>query len=103
MQLHIFGDFLKDIFADFRSVHRTPAQNSQREGRTLPREGRGPLFQWDVGISVGFTTETTGSLRNYKTRRTPSYVLSCVCMSPAKWVRQAEWIKIANIHFFKTL
>ena len=34
-------------------LHRKPAQNSQREGRSLPREGRGPLFQWDVGISVG--------------------------------------------------
>ena len=21
-------------------------------------------------------------------------------MSPAEWIRQAEWIKIANIHFF---
>ena len=23
-----------------------------------------------------------------------------VYMSPAKWIRQAEWIKIANIHYF---
>ena len=37
------------------------------------REGRGPLFQWNVGISVGFSTETTGPLRNPETRRTPSY------------------------------
>ena len=22
-----------------------------------------------------------------------------IYMSPAKWIRQAEWIKIANIHF----
>ena len=50
------------------------ARNSQREGRSLPREGRGPLFQWDVGISVGFSTGTTGSLRNPETRRTPSNV-----------------------------
>ena len=41
------------------SVHRTPAQNLQREGRSLPPEGRDHLFQWDVGISVGFSTETT--------------------------------------------
>ena len=26
-----------------------------------------------------------------------------IYMSPAEWSRQAEWIKIANIHFFKTL
>ena len=45
-------------------MHITPAKNLQREGRSLPREGRGPLFQWDVGISVGFFTKTTGSLRN---------------------------------------
>ena len=43
------------------------AQNSQREGR-------GPLFQRDIGISVGFFTETTGSLRDPDTLRTPSYV-----------------------------
>ena len=54
-------------------MHKTPGQNSQREGRSLPRQGRGPLFQWDVGISVGFFTETTGSLRNPETRRNPSY------------------------------
>ena len=35
--------------------------------------GQGFLFQWDVGISVGFSKETTGSLRNPKTWRTPSY------------------------------
>ena len=43
------------------SVHRTPAQNLQRVGRSLPREGRCPLFQLNVGCSVGFSTETTGS------------------------------------------
>ena len=36
--------------------------------------GRGPLFQWDVGISVWFSTETTDSIRNPETRRTPSYM-----------------------------
>ena len=51
-----------------------PVQNLQREGRSLPREGRGPLFQRDVGISLGFFTETPGFLRNPKTRRTPSYL-----------------------------
>ena len=54
-------------------MHRTPAQNLQREGRSLPREGRDHLFQWEVGISVGFSTETTGSQRNPETRRNPSY------------------------------
>ena len=39
------------------------ARNSQREVRSRPREGREHLFQWDVGISVGFSTGTTGSLR----------------------------------------
>ena len=24
-----------------------------------------------------------------------------IYMSPAEWIRQAEWIKIANIHFFE--
>ena len=59
------------------SVHRTLAQNSQREGRSLPRQGRYHLFRLDVGISVGFYTETTGSLRNPKTRRTPPYLSTC--------------------------
>ena len=63
------------------SVHRTPAQNSQREGRSLPRQGRDHLFQWDVGISVGFLTETTGSLRNAEIRRTPSNGLSMYSLS----------------------
>ena len=54
------------------------ARNSQREGRSLPREGRDHLFQWDVGISVGFSTETTGSLRNPETRRTLSYAFSAI-------------------------
>ena len=56
------------------SVRGFCARNSQREGRSLPRLGRDHLFQWDVGISVGFSTGTTGSLRNPETRRTPSYV-----------------------------
>ena len=59
--------------AEPSSVRVFCAQNLQRQGRSLPREGRGSLFQWDLGISVGFFTETTGSLRNPKTRRTPSY------------------------------
>ena len=54
--------------------NRTPAQNSQRKGRSLSQQGRDNLFQWDVGTSVGFFTETTGSLRNPETLRTPSYV-----------------------------
>ena len=48
------------------------ARNSQREGWSLPRQGRDHLFQWDVGISAGLCTETTGSLRNLETRRNPS-------------------------------
>ena len=56
------------------SLRRTHAQNSQREGRSLPRQGRDNLFQRDVGISVGFFVETTGSLRNPETRHTPIYV-----------------------------
>ena len=44
-----------------------------RQGWSLPRQGRDHLFQWAVGTSVGFFTETTGSLRNPETRRTPSY------------------------------
>ena len=39
----------------------------------MPRQGRDNLFQWDVGISVRFFTENTGSLRNTETRRNPSY------------------------------
>ena len=49
-------------------------RNSQREGRSLPKEVQGLLFQCNVGISVGFSTETTGSLCNLESRRTPSYV-----------------------------
>ena len=60
------------------SVHRTPAQISKREGRSLSRQGRDHLFQWDVGISVGFFIEITGSLRNPETRRTQSYVLTLI-------------------------
>ena len=56
------------------SVHRTPAQTLQREGRNLPRLGRDHLFQWEGGISLGFSTETTGSQRNPETRRSPSYI-----------------------------
>ena len=55
------------------SVYRKPAQDSQQEGRSLPRQDRDHIFQWDVGISVGVFTETTGSLRNPETRRTPPY------------------------------
>ena len=55
----------------------TPAQNLQREGWSLPRHGRDHPFQWDVGIIVGFFTETTGSLSNPETRRTPSYMAVC--------------------------
>ena len=56
--------------------------NSQREGRSLPRQGRDHLFQWNVGISVGFSTETTGSLRNPETRRGAAYpviYVYCIC------------------------
>ena len=54
-------------------MHRTPAQKSQsqregrslqREGRSLQREGRSPVFQLDVLIGVGSSTETEGFLRN---------------------------------------
>ena len=52
------------------SVHRTPAQNSQREGRS-------PVFQWDVWIGVGSSAETARFLRNPENRRTrPSYMYS---------------------------
>ena len=54
------------------SVRVFCARNSKLKGRSLPLEGRVPLFQWDVGISVGFSTEFTCSLRNPGTRRTPS-------------------------------
>ena len=50
---------------DASSVRVFCVRNSQREGRSLPREGRDHLFQWDVGISVGFSTGTTGSLYEY--------------------------------------
>ena len=43
------------------------------KGSESATTGSGPLFQWDVGISVGFSTETTGFLPNPWTRRTPSY------------------------------
>ena len=39
----------------------------------MQREGRSPVLQWDVGIGVGSSAETAGSLRNPETRRTPSY------------------------------
>ena len=29
-----------------------------------------------------------------------TYFIQFLYMSPAKWSRQAEWIEIANIHFF---
>ena len=51
------------------------AWHSQREGRSLPGQVRDHIFQWDVGISVGFSTGTTGSLRNPESRRTPSIVI----------------------------
>ena len=54
------------------------ARNSQREGRSRPREVLDHLFQWDVGISVGFSTGTIGSLRNPETRYTPSYTCRLV-------------------------
>ena len=38
------------------SVRVFCAQNLQREGRTLPREGWGPVFQLDVGIILGLGT-----------------------------------------------
>ena len=41
-------------------------------GRSLQREGRSQVFQWDVWFGVGSSTETAGSLRNPETRRTPS-------------------------------
>ena len=56
------------------SVHRTTAQNSQREGRSLPRQGRDNFSQWGMGIRVGFFTETTSFLRYPGVRGSPSYV-----------------------------
>ena len=75
------------------SVHRTPAQNPQREARSLPRQGRGHLSQWDDRISVGFFTETTGPLHNPETRRTPSYT----------WCTILMWAAILDffIHYWK--
>ena len=49
------------------SVRVFCARNSQREGRDH-------LIQCRMGISAGFFRETTGSLRNPETRRTPSYM-----------------------------
>ena len=43
------------IWSRASSVHRTPAQNSQREGRSLPRQDRDHLSQWDARISVGIS------------------------------------------------
>ena len=65
------------------SVRVFCARNSQRESRSLPRQGRDHLFQWDGGISAGFFTETTSSLRNPETRRTPSYILYVTKLSLA--------------------
>ena len=49
------------------------------DGQSLPRQCQDHLFQGDVGISVGFFTETTGSLCNPETRRrAPSYTYSAV-------------------------
>ena len=91
-------------------------RNSQREGRSRPREGRDHLFQWDVGISVGFSAETTGSLRNPETRRTPSPVSRMVSLGaevgddppdqvgetvwPRKYVpRQITWLNFYSVRF----
>ena len=81
---HLCFVFFYDFFYDIRKctydgVRRVSgcefrAQNSQREGRKLPRQGRDHLFPWEVGISVGFFTETTGTIRNPETRRNPSYI-----------------------------
>ena len=49
------------------------AQNSQREGRSLSRQGRDHFSQWGMGISVGFFTETTTFIRNPGVQRSPSY------------------------------
>ena len=47
------------------------------------------LFQWGIGISVGFFTETTGFLPNPETRRTPSFV--CVSISRFVCLCQYRW------------
>ena len=70
------------------------ARNSQREGRSLPRQGRDHLSQWDVGISVEFSTETTDS---YVIPR--SGVPRHKHMLPPEWIRsggidQPKWIWI---------
>ena len=67
------------------------ARNSQREGWSLPREGRGPLFQWGMGISVGFFTETTSFLRNPGVRRSPSYMV-CNGMWFDYWLRTFKMV-----------
>ena len=77
------------------SVHRTPA----REGWSLPRQGRDHLLQWDVEISVGFFTETTGSIRNPETRRTPSIILIYVtCIRLKNWLDQTNHNLQSNIN-----
>ena len=43
------------------SVYRTPEQDSQLDGRSLPRQGRDHLFSVGCWDQYG---ETTGSLRN---------------------------------------
>ena len=78
------------------------ARNSQREGgRSLPRQGLDHHSQWDVGINVGFFTETTGSLRNPETRHNPSYVHMYKGGGWAGWGKkyvEIKGIRKGNLH-----
>ena len=79
-----------------RSVHRTPAQKSQRKGRSLQREGRSLVFQWDVWIGEGSSTETAVSLRNPESRRTPSYInLSYAIRSDERWPFSFQYVFVS--------
>ena len=64
---------MTDYAGPSRSVRVFCAWNSQREGRSLPRQGRDHLFLGGMGISVGFFTETKSFLLNPGVRRSPSY------------------------------
>ena len=71
--------------------YRTLAQNSQRGGRSLQREVESHVFQWDVWIYVGSSTETVGSLRNPETRRSPPCVPDHICLSEVLKVPSASF------------
>ena len=72
--VHRVSGLRREPVVSVSSVRVFCPRNSQREGQSLPRHDRDHLSQWDVEISVGFFTETTGSLLNPETRRYPSYI-----------------------------